>query len=50
MCAVSGEPSALATAGVACCDVLLNPGGKEQSWNNEMDDIVPDSEDEMQDS
>ncbi|BDA43612.1 hypothetical protein COCOBI_04-6250 [Coccomyxa sp. Obi] len=46
----SGEPTALAMAGVAACDLLLNPGRKEQSCNNGMDDIVPDSEDEMQDS
>lgn len=38
---------ALASAGVAACNVLLTPGGKEQSCNDEMDDIVPDSEDEM---
>ncbi len=47
---MSGEPSALATHGKAAFDELLDPGGKEQSCNNEMDDIVPDSEDEMQDN
>ncbi|CAL8468435.1 g7975 [Coccomyxa elongata] len=45
--APSSVSEALASAGVAACDVLLNPGGKEQSRNDEMDDIVPDSEDEI---